>query len=134
MNPELLFVYGTLKQSVDDGANEMLQTYTRYLGTATVPGQLYLYEDGEFVYPGLVVAVESAQLVHGELYQIDDSKALFTQLDTYEGCTKDDPVPHQYRRQSIVVTSEQDETHHAWTYVYQWPTDGLTRIVDGNFR
>lgn len=133
MLAEYLFVYGTLKQEAPDNNHHYMEPYTEFFGFASSPGKLYLYEDSSFIYPCFDYDEQAQSIVRGELYVITDAEALFEVLDTYEGCTQDNPKPHQYRREHVTVKSNVAFEYQAWTYVYNWPTEGLKELQDGTF-
>jgi len=117
MLAEYLFVYGTLKQAFTDGNNALLAPHTEFFAHASSHG-----------------ADESAtDIVRGELYVITDKDALFEILDEYEGCTKNHAQPHQYKKQKVTVKANVAFEYQAWTYVYNWPVQGLTEVPNGNF-
>lgn len=132
MLAEYLFVYGTLKQDVSDTNYHLIEAHTEFFAYATSPGELFLYEDAEFIYPGFVYDENSKSSVHGELYVITDANTLFTVLDDYEGITHQAP-PQQYNRGKVTVKSNVAFEYQAWTYTYNWPTKSLKRIDSGNF-
>lgn len=133
MLAEYLFVYGTLKQTANQSRYAFLEPYTEFFAHASASGKLFLYEDAEFIYPGFVFDEMADSSVKGELYVITDAKPLFEKLDAYEGCTREDPLPHQYRREQVTVKTNVAFEHQAWTYVYNWQTTGLKEVVNGNF-
>ena len=51
----------------------------------------------------------------------------------YEACGEGFPEPTQYVRKMFSVTLEDGTASEAWTYVYNWPVDRLTRIGSGRF-
>lgn len=126
---ELLFVYGTLKRDQQRRLHPLLRPFCRYVGTATVQGRLY--DLGR--YPGLVLSADSADCIHGELYQIVTPAKAWPRLDTYEECDPDDQRA-EYRRQQLTVRTSDGKDTSAWCYVYNRKTTGLRRIIDGNYR
>ncbi len=133
MLAEYLFVYGTLKQAFTDGNNALLAPHTEFFAHASSHGALYLFEDASFIYPGFVHDESATDIVRGELYVITDKDALFEILDEYEGCTKNHAQPHQYKKQKVTVKANVAFEYQAWTYVYNWPVQGLTEVPNGNF-
>ena len=133
MMAEFLFVYGTLKKGAKENKHAFIEPHTEFFSYATAPGELYRYEDAEFIYPGYEYDEDKPFQVRGELYVITNAEALFLILDEYEGCTVNDPKPHQYTRQKVTVKSNVAFEYQAWTYTYNWPTKGLQRIESGNF-
>lgn len=123
MRDDLIFVYGTLRP--DASAAHRMAGRGHWLGAATAIGRLYRIGD----YPGMV---EGDAVVQGALFAADDPDALLAALDVYEGCGPDDPAPHEYRRARIAVMLD-DQTHEAWTYLYNWPVDPDALIESGDF-
>lgn len=72
-------------------------------------------------YPGLIPSNKPEEQVTGELYRIREgaSEELFYGLDRYEGCSDEDPEPHQYFRHRLDVTLLSDaQVYEAWVYIY----------------
>ncbi|WP_304238335.1 gamma-glutamylcyclotransferase [Jiulongibacter sediminis] len=126
---EVLFVYGTLmKKCSRNEWSAFLQKNARYLGEATVKGDLYKVD----YYPGLV---KSENLVHGELYAFEDSSYVFHYLDQYEDYDSANPEESLYRREKSEVTlKESSETKNAWVYYYNRPTGHLEKYPEGLFK
>ncbi len=142
--PELLFVYGTLKRDWLEqpwlwpvATHTQLQPIARsllalpWLGEAQTTGMLYRVSH----YPAFVPA--GGGIVYGELYQLPDSgecaSALLHLLDEYEECSAQDPQPHEYRREQILVTDAAGNAQQAWTYCYNRSAADLMAIADGVF-
>lgn len=119
MTSTVLFVYGTLRR---DPAHEMfhlLAKHARYVGDGTVSGRLF--DLGE--YPGMVASNDKSKVI-GELYEIDRAKwrDVISRLDRYEGCSPDDPEPHEYRRELVNARLDSGAVLSAWAYVLNgWP-------------
>lgn len=122
----LIFVYGTLRPG--GSAEARMTGHGRWLGPASAPGRLYRIAH----YPGLVADADNGAPVHGALFEATDPDALLASLDIYEGCSRDDAEPHEYRRARITVTHD-GRARMAWTYVYTWPVDAAKRIENGDF-
>jgi len=101
---ELVFVYGTLKQSFP---NHRLLREGRFLGRAITAEAYALFVDDEgipHVYPDRQVSP-----IHGELYEVD-SQTLAC-LDALE------EHPHLYRRTAVEVIAGNGQQHIAWIYL-----------------
>jgi gamma-glutamylcyclotransferase (GGCT)/AIG2-like uncharacterized protein YtfP len=156
MNPELLFVYGTLRRRF--ARHSLLQRLGgRYVGKGTICGELFDLGD----YPGAVQADHTAQ--HADPYQADAGKALgaedinpvapsshgqpvrtvigevfrlsnperaFRALDAYEGARS---VNGLYRRERTEVTLEGAGRVTAWVYWLNCTPSGMRRIVSGDY-
>ncbi len=130
--PKYLFVYGTLRQNPPGQIHPFLQSCSRYIGPATLPGRLYAIAD----YPGAVIpAVLDQSIIHGELYQLSEHQTdLLAILDEYEECTANFPLPHEYQRCQVTVELKPTQPTLAWTYLYNLPVDGLTIITGGDYQ
>ena len=129
MSSDRLFVYGTLMRGYVHPMARLLSTNADFLGEASCRGRLYMVKH----YPGLVLSDEAADIVHGELYRLREVDALLRELDMYEACGEGFPQPTQYVRKMFSVTLEDGTASEAWTYIYNWPVDRLTRIASGRF-
>jgi gamma-glutamylcyclotransferase (GGCT)/AIG2-like uncharacterized protein YtfP len=74
---DYLFVYGTLARSVNHPMHRHLVRHAEYAGEGTFNGILYRVAH----YPGAVASSDPNDVVHGELYRLRDSDALFAALD-----------------------------------------------------
>lgn len=98
-----------------------LRARSDYMGVATIGGTTVDLGG----YPGLLISNHPDERVTGELYRIHEgmSEELFAVLDRYEGCSEDDPEPHEYFRHRREVLLQQDGQHDqqlydAWVYIY----------------
>ncbi|EOV9546947.1 gamma-glutamylcyclotransferase family protein [Cronobacter sakazakii] len=106
-----IFVYGSLRRKQ---GNSHWMTNAQWLGDYDIENY-QLFSLGH--YPG---AVPGEGSVVGEVYRIDAiTLAELDALRTARG---------EYKRQLI-----QTPYGSAWMYVYQRPTEGLTRIESGNW-
>ena len=126
---DLLFVYGTLMRGYDHPMARLLSAHADFVGTATCRGRLYLIKH----YPGLLTSDDASDIVHGEVFRLQQPEALLRELDMYEACGDGFAQPTEYLRQLHSVTTADGVTHEAWTYVYNWPVTALPRIVSGTF-
>ena len=124
-----LFVYGTLMRGFDHPMAALLSRSADYLGEATCRGRLYLIKH----YPGLLLSDDRSDIVYGELYRLRDRDALLEEFDMYEACGAGFPEPTEYLRKMLQITQQDGLKGEAWTYVYNWPVDGLPRIASGKF-
>ena len=114
---ETLFVYGSLLTTHGHPMHNFLRGYCDFLGAATVGG-IKVDLDG---YSGLVPSGDPDDRVVGELFRIHDgaSDKLFAGLDVFEGCSEDDPEPHEFFRHRLDVTLLADESmYEAWVYLF----------------
>ena len=116
--PTRIFVYGTLRRDPSHEMFHLLAKYGRFVGDATVSGRLF--DLGE--YPGMVRS-DTGEVV-GELYEVDQANwgDVIERLDRYEGCSFDDPLPHEYRRELVNANLVGGVVLRAWAYVLSsWP-------------
>ena len=129
MKSEYLFVYGTLRgESFLDMAG-LLKQKAQWVGRATYQGRLYRIDR----YPGVVPSKEPQDQVHGDLYQIEDTKSLFPQLDLYEECGPSFPQPAEYIRTIQTIRCQDGRILDAWIYLYNRPTEERQWIPSGDF-
>lgn len=105
---------------------EVLCEHGTRAGPARVRGRLYVVD----WYPGLVRDV-SAEWVLGELWSEIDGAA-WPVLDFYEGCSAEDPQPHEYVRRLTTVEAE-GVTRHAWVYDYARDVSTLSVVDSGDW-
>lgn len=120
--PELVFVYGTLRRGA---SNHWRMEGAECLGMASVRGQLYRID----WYPGLVLD-PGGERVLGEVYQV--APELLANLDAFEGATggRDD----EYRR--LIVQARWvagNRCEYAWAWEYTGPVDPAKRIDPGDW-
>ena len=124
-----LFVYGTLMRGFDHPMARLLSANADYLGEARCRGKLYLVKH----YPGLVLAEGGDEVVFGELYRLRERDAMLAEFDMYEACGDGFVEPTEYVRRMLSVTRGDGTLIDAWTYLYNWPVEGLPRIASGRF-
>lgn len=129
MSSDLLFVYGTLMRGFDHPMARLLSAHADYLGEARCLGRLYLVKH----YPGLVLSEDPSEVVHGELFRLQQPEPLLAEFDMYEACGEGFAPPTEYLRRLLFVSDAEGTLAQAWTYLYNWPVDGLPRIESGRF-
>lgn len=125
----LLFVYGTLRQGFPGAMARWLQRKGRYLGTGWCRGQLF----DRGAYPVMAAPKRGEEIVHGDLYLLENAEAILARLDRYEGCSRSARPPGEYYRTRLAVTLDGGSVLQAWAYIYRYPTRGLRRITDGDY-
>ncbi len=120
---DTLFVYGSLRADAAHPMHEVLREHGTPGGPARVRGRLYVID----WYPGLVVDDDAGWVV-GELWT-DLDPAVWPVLDFYEGCSAEDPQPHEYVRREVAVESG-GTAMPAWVYGYARDVRAL-RVVEG---
>jgi gamma-glutamylcyclotransferase (GGCT)/AIG2-like uncharacterized protein YtfP len=129
MTSDLLFVYGTLMRGFDNPMAQLLSRSADFVGEARCRGRLYRVTH----YPGLVLSDDSDDVVFGELFRLRQPAELLREFDMYEACGEGFAEPTEYVRQMLAVTADDGAVSEAWTYVYNWPVDRLSRIASGRF-
>ena len=145
MTSDRLFVYGTLMRGFDHPMARLLSANADFLGQARCRGRLYRIKH----YPGLVLSDDADDIVHGELYRLRARDEMLREFDMYEACGEGFVQPTEYLRTTLKVAltgggaigtsssassaTSTDSWIEAWTYVYNWPVDGLPRIASGRF-
>ena len=126
---EYLFVYGTLRRGSQHPMHRLLAIESCFVGNAYYQGMLYHVSH----YPGVVPSDNPAQQVVGEVYQLFKPAQTLAELDRYEECSADFPVPCEYRRVLQQVTLENGNSVNAWVYLYNRQLSGLKQIVSGDY-
>jgi gamma-glutamylcyclotransferase (GGCT)/AIG2-like uncharacterized protein YtfP len=134
MTSDLLFVYGTLMRGFDHPMARLLSANATFVGEAHCCGRLYQVKH----YPGLVLSDATADIVHGELFALREPEAMLREFDMYEACGEGFAEPTEYVRRMLGVTlgdgsAREASVEKAWTYVYNWPVEGLPQIASGRF-
>jgi gamma-glutamylcyclotransferase (GGCT)/AIG2-like uncharacterized protein YtfP len=129
MISDLLFVYGTLMRGFDNPMAQLLSRSADFIGAARCRGRLYQVAH----YPALVLSDDSGDVVFGELFRLRQPAELLREFDMYEACGEGFAEPTEYLRQMLAVTANDGAVSKAWTYLYNWPVDGLPCIASGRF-
>lgn len=123
---DALFVYGSLREGAKHPMFEVLTEHGTRGGAAKVRGRLYAVD----WYPGLVLD-ENADWIVGELW-VDIEDAAWPVLDFYEGCSAEDPQPHEYVRTLATVTAG-DQAVQAWIYAFARDVSALQPVRSGDW-
>jgi gamma-glutamylcyclotransferase (GGCT)/AIG2-like uncharacterized protein YtfP len=129
VDSDYIFVYGTLRTQ---GAKSIFRTLTRLgipVGAAHLKAALFNLGP----YPGAVCDAKDESFVRGEVYRIRDRTQLLAELDAYEGCGPEHPVPTEFRREVVEVVLDNGDKLKAWAYLYSRSTNGLKRIESGDY-
>jgi gamma-glutamylcyclotransferase (GGCT)/AIG2-like uncharacterized protein YtfP len=129
MISDQLFVYGTLMRGFDHPMAKLLAKSADFIGEARCRGRLYRIKH----YPGLVLSDDPAEVVFGEVYRLRAREELLREFDMYEACGEGFAKPTEYVRKMLAITLDDGRASEAWTYVYNWPVIGLSRIASGRF-
>jgi gamma-glutamylcyclotransferase (GGCT)/AIG2-like uncharacterized protein YtfP len=124
-----LFIYGTLMIGSGHAMAQRLARESRPLGRGTVPGRLY--DLG--AYPGAVEAEGAGARIHGQVVRLNHPERSLGWLDVYEGCGKNDPEPHAYRRILAPVRLTTGGEVDAWMYGYRGTLSAARLIRSGRY-
>jgi gamma-glutamylcyclotransferase (GGCT)/AIG2-like uncharacterized protein YtfP len=111
---DLLFVYGTLRPSVNHPATRHFVERFELVGKGTVTGKLYDF--GE--YTGLVLTDDALQRINGEIVAVPEDEMLWQALDEYEGFDTTNPDQSLFIRQQCSVQMEDGRVVTVWIYTY----------------
>ena len=129
-DPDLLFVYGTLRRGCDGAEARILHAQAEWLGKARLLGRLYRVD----WYPALVMDAEATSWVIGDLFRMTDPDMTLVWLDRYEECGPSFPEPQEYRRMIMEVEGvDGSGAVRAWVYVYVRDREGLPWIEGGDW-
>tara|TARA_R110000787_G_scaffold83080_1_gene179239 strand:+ start:248 stop:670 length:423 start_codon:yes stop_codon:yes gene_type:complete len=127
---DLLFVYGTLRQSGHDALHpkaQFLQGQSTYIGKGLVRGKLYRID----YYPALALDDKEDHVI-GDIVRMHDPDSVFPELDAFEEYGPDFAKPWEFRR--VILPVETDGVSlAAWAYAYNWPVVGLPLIKSGDW-
>jgi gamma-glutamylcyclotransferase (GGCT)/AIG2-like uncharacterized protein YtfP len=124
-----LFVYGTLRGAANTEWSRFLIAASGLVGSGRTHGALF-HLGG---YPGMTVSTDDNAWVRGELYLLNDPSSAWPRLDAYEGCSPDDPLPHEFERRIVTVQLDSGRAVMALAYIYSLSTDGKARIASGDY-
>ena len=110
-----LFVYGTLLSGARHAMGERLRSEASLVGEASIQGRLYSLGR----YPGLVESADAHDIVHGEVYALDDPISALEWLDAYEGIRPGPGENNPYERVVRPVRLASGATLTAWVYLYR---------------
>jgi gamma-glutamylcyclotransferase (GGCT)/AIG2-like uncharacterized protein YtfP len=125
MNPDYIFVYGTLRRDANSEMHHVLVQYAEFVSDATYRGKLYQID----YYPGAVPSDNPDDVVQGEVYLLHQADIVLSLLDRYEECGPDFPEPNEYNRRKQSVLLKDGRTITAWVYIYNHPTEDLVPIM-----
>jgi gamma-glutamylcyclotransferase (GGCT)/AIG2-like uncharacterized protein YtfP len=123
----LVFFYGTLMSGFKRPGRARIDSMLAPLGRGFI--RAALFDMG--LYPAAVPAADAQ--VTGELHQMIDSDAVLHELDEIEGFRPEEPDTSLYLRAETAVTLEDGRTEMAWTYFYNAPLGGASRIESGDY-
>ncbi len=121
-----LFVYGSLREGAKHEMHEVLREHGTPAGPASVRGRLYVVDE----YPGLILDPNGG-LVVGELWTSVAPEA-WPVLDFYEGCSAEDPQPHEFVRRETSLDADGTPVR-AWVYEFARDVGTLELVVSGDW-
>lgn len=124
-----LFVYGTLQSSFRNQWSEFLQKNASLISKAKMRGSLYKID----YYPGATYNCNAQTFVYGELYHSANIHKVLEHIDLYEECSAQDPLPHEYKKEIIRVTTQANMEVLSWCYLYNHDTAAFPIITNGKF-
>jgi gamma-glutamylcyclotransferase (GGCT)/AIG2-like uncharacterized protein YtfP len=129
--PTYLFVYGTLMTRASGRLGAVQRARLAHkgtsLGAATIAGQLI--DLG--TYPGLLAPAAPDDVVHGELFKLDQPDEVIAWLDSYEGIPSE-PTPHdEYARVLVPARPAAGGEVAAWVYRYRGGTASRFPVIAG---
>ncbi|MGZ5576944.1 MAG: gamma-glutamylcyclotransferase family protein [Methylobacter sp.] len=126
MNPDYIFVYGTLRRETNSKMSHLLAKYAEFVDNAVYRGKLYQID----CYPGAVPSNDPNDVVQGEVYLLCQADVVIPLLDQYEEFGPEFPEPNEYSRQKQSVLLKSGRLVTAWVYVYNRSTEGLEPIME----
>ncbi len=120
--PDLLFVYGTLRPGLATGEPLVLVRGLEHVDAATVRG--ILYDLG--AYPGMRLG---EGVVHGDVLRISEP-AVLEAFDRYEECGGACPLFQRVITHAVLCNGSEVP---AWVYLYNRPVTGAARIESGDY-
>ncbi len=129
MNPQYLFVYGTLRRDANNEMHQLLTKYAEFVDDATYQGKLYKID----YYPGAVPSDDPDDAVHGEVYWLHQADVALHLLDQYEEFGPEFPEPNEYSRRKQAVLLKNGRAVSAWVYIYNHSIERLELIKSTNF-
>jgi gamma-glutamylcyclotransferase (GGCT)/AIG2-like uncharacterized protein YtfP len=127
---EYLFVYGTLRAHSKNDMSKRLKRWADKIVRGRTRGRLYMIAE----YPGFVPSDSNNEWVYGDVYHLPSPELVYSELDRYEGCSPEDPLPHEYQRSVLPILLESGDWVDAFSYVYARDTAGKPRIESGEYR
>lgn len=124
MNPDYIFVYGTLRRDANNPMSELLVRHAEFVGEAVYQGKLFKID----YYPGAIPSDDPNDSVPGEVFRLDHANAALPLLDQYEEVGPEFTEPNEYIRQQQTVVFNNGSAVAAWVYIYNRSTQGLERI------
>ncbi len=125
----MLFVYGTLRESINHRMTKMFQEHARYTDRCYFIGKLY--DVGS--YPAAIPSDDKSDTVYGELIEMQEPNLILNKLDSYEGYDPKTDTGLYLRRKVEVYTVEKETPKRAWIYLFNRSVKNLAPIPSGDY-
>lgn len=126
---QYLFAYGTLQPGLAPTKIARMAAKLRPVGEGFVRG--LLYDLGG--YPGAVPDANAEGRIRGTILQLPEDPGILVQLDDYEGFDPQAPEQSEFVRERLLVERPAGRGIECWIYRYNWKTDTLRAIADGEW-
>lgn len=127
VQPQHLFVYGSLRLSMSAHHAHLAGPWVRYTGPGRFRGRLL--DTG--AYPAAVPSPRRYEIVHGEVYRLLHPDSTLTRIDRYENGPHGEPP--EFNRTIVQIAMKTGGHIPAWIYLYNLPTRGLDWIRNGDY-
>jgi gamma-glutamylcyclotransferase (GGCT)/AIG2-like uncharacterized protein YtfP len=125
---DLLFVYGTLLQNIDNDYARFLKKRSQFIETGSFQGLLYKVS----WYPAAIPSENTSDKVFGHILKLKNPPKDFPFLDAYEDYFPNQPSKSLYLRKLCPISTT-DGTKKCWIYLWNRSVENLDRIPSGNF-
>lgn len=126
-DPDLLFVYGTLRRGSGHAMGDWLAAHADWRGAAAcVAARLYRVS----WYPALLPG-RPEEVVLGDLYHLREPGRLWPVLDRFEGVAG--RADDEYERRRSPLRLPEGGEGRAWVYWYRGGPEGLVRLPQGDW-
>lgn len=122
-NPELVFVYGTLRRG---GSNAFRMAGAEPVSDGSITGRLYRID----WYPGIVLDPAGDE-IYGEVYAVGPEQ--LAALDAFEGVSAGEIEGSEYRRVQTTVVKKDSQILTAWVWEWLGEVEESQRISDGDW-
>jgi len=127
-----VFFYGTIMRGYSRYEYPGIKNNRIHVKRGRVKGILYDIGD----YPAMVKADRDNEenYVYGEIHEFSEAEKVIKIIDRIEKFNPNDCNHSLFVREKVAVFLESGITVEAWTYFYNKPLGGATRIESGSWR
>ena len=129
LQPNYLFVYGTLRKGFGLPILKKIESDIQYLGNSEINGELY--DIGK--YPAALPAKKSSSKILGEVFVILRPRKVFKLLDSYEGFDRKDKKHSEYYQKKELLVLDSGEKIYSLVYWYNLPIIDKNRITQSDY-